>query len=229
MDGLWRLLPIKAVTRSPIFVPVMLIFATALGLTLSPATSVAVHCVKAMLFWADLPAQERLIPLTPANAVPVELAGALLRALAAAGMVRLAADLRPRRSLRSWLYAAIVLFGIVLACAVLWVTGIQILANRSWGHDGLQGFSLLGFLFGFIAMLYVAMSRWWVDVESRCPFCLRLPGMPESRGKPYDVLVEPREMESICFRGHGALLQSRWSRRFRAGEPLVPVPGSGDR
>jgi hypothetical protein len=229
LNGLWRLLPIQSITRSPVFVPVALIFVAALELIVSPARSMAVQCVKALLFCGDLPAVERVIPLTPGGAVPVELAGALLRALAAAGIVRVATNLLPRRSLRSCLYAATVLCGIVLAGAVSWVLGIQILASRSWGHDGLQGLSLLGFLFGFIAMLYVAMSRWWIDAESRCPDCLRLPGMPESRGKPHDVLLEPREIESICFRGHGVLLQSRWSRRFQAGEPLFPVPGSANR
>jgi hypothetical protein len=108
-----------------------------------------------------------------------------------------------------------VLGEIVLGGAVSWVTGMQILASRSWGHDGLQGFALLGFLFVFVALVYLSLWRWWADVENRCPYCLRLPGMPETRGNAHDVLVDPLEIESICFRGHGVVLQSRWRRRFQ--------------
>jgi len=98
--------------------------------------------------------------------VPVSLTGALLRTLAVAGLGSAIANLAPRRSLRAFLYAVIVLCGIVLGAAVFWVTGMQILARRSWGHDGIQGFALLAFLFGFVGMLYLAVWQWWIDVET---------------------------------------------------------------
>ncbi len=99
---------------------------------------------------------------------------------------------------------------------MLSVTGMHALAARSWGHDDLQGLALLVFVFGFIGVLYTAMRRWWVDVKNRRPYCLRLPGMPETTGNAHDVVLAPLEIESICFRGHGLLLQSRRRRRFQA-------------
>jgi len=99
------------------------------------------------------------------------------------------------------------------------VTGMQILASRSWGHDGIQGLALLTFLFGFVGMLYLALWQWWIDVENRCPYFLRLPGMSETRGNAHDVLVDPLEIESICIRGHGVVPESRWRRRFQATPP----------
>jgi hypothetical protein len=65
-------------------------------------------------------------------------------------------------------------------------------------------------------MLYLAVWQWWIDVENRCPYCLRLPGMPETRGNAHDVLLDPLEIESICFRGHGVVLERRCGQRFQA-------------
>lgn len=104
--------------------------------------------------------------------MPVSLTGALLRTLAVAGLGWAIANLAPRRSLRAFLYAVIVLCGMVMGAAVFWVTGMQILARRSWGHDGIQGFALL-FLFGFVGMLYLAVwrsggSMWRTGVRIVC-------------------------------------------------------------
>jgi hypothetical protein len=169
-----------------------------------------------MLLGEGLPKAERIIPLTPAGVVPVSLAGAVLRAMAVAGAVWTITKMAPLRSLRAFGYSIAVLCGIVFGAAVLWVTGMQILASRGWGHDGIQGFALLAFLFGYVGTLYAAARLWWIDVEKRCPYCLRRPGMPETRGNPQDVLLAPLEIESICFRGHGVLLVSRGRRSFRA-------------
>jgi hypothetical protein len=169
-----------------------------------------------MLFGGTMPAAERLIPLTPPGLVPVSLAGALLRLLAVAAAGWAVAKLAPRGSFRALLYSVTVLCAIVLASAVVWVTGLQILVSKSWGYDGIQGSVLLTFFLSFVGMLYLAMLLWWIDVESRCPCCLRLPGMPEMHGHPYDVLVNPLAIESICFHGHGVAVQSRWGRCFLA-------------
>jgi hypothetical protein len=211
-----RLLPIQSVTRTAFFVPAMLVLGGALALLLNPARNMAFQCITAMLFREVLPKAERIIPSVPGGVVTVSLTGALLRTLAVAGLGWAIANLAPRRSLRAFLYAVIVLCGIVLGAAVFWVTGMQILARRSWGHDGIQGFALLAFLFGFVGMLYLAVWQWWIDVENRCPYCLRLPGMSETRGSPDHVLRDPLEIESICFRGHGVMLESRWRHRFHA-------------
>jgi len=221
LPGLVRLLPIQSVTRTAFFVPAMLVLGVALALLLNPARNMAFQCIRAMLFREVLPKAERIIPSMPGGVVPVSLTGAMLRTLAVAGLGWAVANLAPRRSLRAFLYAVIVLCGIVLGAAVFWVTGMQILARKSWGHDGIQGFALLAFLFGFVGMLYLAVWQWWIDVENRCPYCLRLPGMPETRGNPHHVLLDPLEIESICFRGHGVLLESRWRRRFQTTPEAV--------
>src|SRR5215469_5294649 len=217
LPGLWRLLPIQSVARSALLVPATLMLGMSLAVLLNPARSIAVRCIGAMLFGLGLPAAERIIPLTPAGVVPVGMAGALLRIVLVAGVSWAVANLLPRKLFRAFLYFVMVLCQIVLGGAVSWVTGMQILAGRNWGHDGLQGFTLLGFPFAFVALLYVGLRRWWTDVENRCPYCLRLPGMPETRGNAHDVLVDPLEIESICFRGHGVILQNRWRRRFETG------------
>jgi len=217
LPGLLHLLPIRQTTRSAFFVPVTLALGVVSALLLSPNPSVAVRCIRAILFCQDLPAAARIIPLTPAGIVPVGLAGALLRTVAVAGLACAIAALLLQRLNRAFFYSITVLCEIVLGGAVAWVTGMQILAARSWGHDGPQGLALLAFIFGLSGMLYAGMRWWWVDVENRCPYCLRLPGLPEARGKAHDVLVDPLEIESICFRGHGTVLQSRWRRRFQAG------------
>ena len=132
LPGLVRLLPIQSVTRTAFFVPAMLVLGGALALLLNPARNMAFQCITAMLFREVLPKAERIIPWKPAGVVPVSLTGALLRTLAAARLGWAIANLVPRRSLRTFLYAVIVLGGIVLGAAVLWLTGMQIVASRSW-------------------------------------------------------------------------------------------------
>jgi hypothetical protein len=196
----------------------MLVLSVALALLLNPARNVAFQCIRAILFCEVLPKTERIIRPMPGGAVPVSLTGALLRTLAVAGLgwgsqTWCRGDRFARFSMPSSFFC-----GIVLGAAVFWVTGMQILASRSWGHNGM-GFALLAFLFGFVGMLYLALWQWWIDVENRCPYFLRLPGMSETRGNAHDVLVDPLEIESICIRGHGVVLESRWRRRFRATPP----------
>jgi hypothetical protein len=199
LPGLVRLLPIQSVTRTAFFVPAM------------PVLSVALFCSIPRAIWLPvrhgdpvlhvLPKAERIIPSMPGGVVPVSLTGALLRTLAVAGLGWAIANLVSRRSLRAFLYAVIVLCGIVLGAAVFWVTGMKILASRSWGHDGIQGFALLAFLFGFVGMLYLALWQWWIDVENRCPYCLRLPGMSETRGNAHVVLVDHWRSSRSVFPG----------------------------
>lgn len=214
LPGLWRMLPIRSVARSALLIPATLTLGMSLAVLLNPARGIAVRCVRAMLLGQGLPAAKRIIPLTPAGVVPVGLAGGLLRIVLLTGVVLAVANLLPRKLFRAFLYFIVVLCQIVLGEAVSWVTGIQILAGRRWGHDGLQGFTLLGFLFAFVALLCASLWGWRADMQNRCPYCLRLPGMPETRGNALDILVNPLEIESICFRGHGVALRSRWRRLF---------------
>jgi hypothetical protein len=226
--GTWKALmaqtPIRSTVRSPFFLPCVLVLAAVLLLSLDPERSSAWRCVKAMLLLGDAPHVDRVVPLTPRGLVPVELPAILLRIIGAVGLAWASICLQ---SAYSRLYAAIVLGEILLTGAVVWTTGIQILARRSWGHDFLQGFVLLGFSFAFLWILYRAILLWHFDVKKRCPRCLRLPGMPLSSGKIHDLLVDPCQTNSICFRGHGSVLETRWSVRFHPAERLFPTDRGG--
>jgi hypothetical protein len=221
LRGLWRLLPTRPLIRSAFFVPGTLALGLALALLLNPFRGMAMRSIGAILFGNDLPAADRIIPLNPPGLVPINLAGALLRTMAVAGCAWALGVFLSRKSARALIYSLIVFCEIVAGGAASWVTGMQILASRSWGHDILQGFALLAFAFGFIGLLFVAVRWWWADVENRCPRCLRLPGMPETRGNRNDLLVDPLEVESICFHGHGLRFESRWGRRFHAASEGV--------
>ena len=214
VPGLLRLLPFRSLTRSAYFVPATLALTAVLALSINRTPATTLRCIAAILFCMDTPANQRLVPLTPEGVAPVNLAGAVIRGLALVGLGWATANLLRRRFLRAYLYSVIVLSELLFGGALLWVNGVQALATRSWGHDFLQGLALLAFLFSFLAALYAALRAWWNDVGTRCPYCLRLPGMTETRGNLHDVLVYPLESESVCFYGHGLLLQSRWDRRF---------------
>ncbi len=97
LRGLLHLLPIRPVTRSPLFVPVTLAVSVVSALLLSPNLGMAMRCISAIVFCQDLSASERIIPLTPAGVVPVGLAGTLLRTVALAALAWAAATLLPRR------------------------------------------------------------------------------------------------------------------------------------
>ena len=216
-QGLLSLLPIRSTARSPFLAPIVLILGPVLALVLNPQRVMALRCIDAMLLFQDLPAMDRIIPLAPSGLAPVELPAVLLRIAAVIGLGMVVAAPRP---IYARLYAGVVLLGIMLTFAVAWVTGMQVLASRSWGHDGLQGLALLSFMFAFTGILSIAMWRWRLDFQARCPCCMRLPGMPRSSGRVNDLIIDPLQTDSICFRGHGSVIQTRWSRRFRPATPL---------
>ncbi|HTS30786.1 MAG TPA: hypothetical protein VMH81_33160 [Bryobacteraceae bacterium] len=47
--------------------------------------------------------------------------------------------------------------------------------------------------------------------------------MPDARGKAHDILIEPREVESVCLQGHGLAIESRWRSRFERTEYFDPL------
>jgi hypothetical protein len=223
-NALIRQIPIRPNVRNPRFLPCALMIGLVLLLWVNPERSAAWRCVKAMLLLTNAPHLDRFVPLTPRGVVPVEIPAMLLRIAGAVGLVW---ALWFPGSIRSRLYAASVFIEILFSGALVWTTGVQILARRSWGHDLLQGFALFGFSVAFSLMLYLAIRLWQGDVQKRCPRCLSLPGMSLSNGKLNDLLIDPRETDSICFRGHGSVLQTRWSCRFRPAERLFPMDPRG--
>jgi len=216
-------LPLRQLSRNAWSVMVLLSIVPLLTLALNPLRAVALQCLAAILVpGVQVTSTVRLIPSTPPGVVPIELARFVLSLLTLCGIARIGFGLLAGVSLRLCLYAATVLLALALNTAIAWITVLEALTAKRWGHDGLQGMALLLCGFAFTSLLYHAARWWWVDVERRCPVCLRLPGMPEHHGRATDVLIDPLETESICFYGHGLIREDRWSRRFAAGGPLFP-------
>ncbi|HVW09688.1 MAG TPA: hypothetical protein VHC90_13960 [Bryobacteraceae bacterium] len=59
---------------------------------------------------------------------------------------------------------------------------------------------------------------WWIGLRSRCPLCLKPMVLPLTEGVEGSMILHPAVTESICAHGHGVLVESRWSRRFRREE-----------
>lgn len=218
--GLLELLPLRAWRKSALPLPLILLSVSLLSLAFDPFRSTALRCLQVIALRGPNLQLDRWIPATPAGLVPTQLAAWVLRIWMISGLARIAFHLPAKTSWRLSWYAVAVLIIMAFAGAVFWVVSLQFLTNRSWHHDGVQGLSLLVFGFAFLGLLYAGSRLWWADVKRRCPICLRLPGMPEQRGKPNDILVEPLEVESICFHGHGVFTENRWTRHFAPGAPL---------
>lgn len=119
----------------------------------------------------------------------------------------------PSRGGGRWLlYGFLVAFLHSLASLMVWALTIQI---WKWpvGNAG-------GVVFALVFLAYMLLSamqcRWWRrDLNQRCPVCLDRLVMPLTEGTAERVLLESAITESVCARGHGVLVESRWSRRFR--------------
>jgi hypothetical protein len=70
----------------------------------------------------------------------------------------------------------------------------------------------------FLAYLLISAMQcrwWWSDLNQRCSVCLDRLVLPLTEGTADRVLLESAITESVCAQGHGVLVESRWSRRFR--------------
>ncbi len=218
--GLIALLPLASTKRSPILPAASIALAIALALALNPRRAQVLESMCALLPLAGPLKGQRWIPLTPEGVAPMGIAAMTLWTLAAIGAARLATAFAPRKQWRLCLYALILLGGLAIIGGICWISGLQILLSRSWGFDIAQGGALGAFVLAYWWAAYFAMKFWWRDLERRCPSCIRLPGMPESRGKELQLIVDPLEVESICLHGHGLAVESRWRRTFESGGSL---------
>jgi len=212
--SLLELLPIARAGRSPLLMPLVILVVTATVFALSPQREQILESVRGFLpFTRALPV-ERLIPLTPAGVVPVGFASLVLWTCVLVGLARLAALYVSLRQWRVFAYGGFLLAIFVMAGAVIWSYGLQLLLGARWGIDGVQGFALVAFGFAFPGLAFLSIGFWFRDLEQRCPRCLRALGLQRRQGKPYDVLVEPAELESVCLYGHGQATASRWKKSF---------------
>lgn len=211
--GLRDLLPIRSVRRGAFLAPLLIAASVAVMLALNPARVQVVESLYRLLPSTRADDVPTLMPLT-AGAVPTGFASLALWLFVLVGVGRVALGFSARGNWRAGAYAVAVLCELAMAGGVCWATGLQLLLGWRWGSDLLQGVALGSFAFAFSWSAWFAQRLWWRDVERRCPVCLRLPGMPEVRGKRCDVLLEPLEVEAICLRGHGLAIESRWQRGF---------------
>ncbi len=218
--GLARSFPTNRWKRGALAVPAAVLLITVLALVLDPARTRAIESLQGLLPFGSPPAVERFVPLTPSGIAPAGLAAITLWTFLMMGVAAIAARLADQNKWRLCVYAASTLLSMALLGGVCWVVALQFLLSEPWASDILQGAVLVIFVAAYLWTTYAAWRFWWRDVKRRCPLCLRVLGMPEVRGHEHNFLLDPREVESICFNGHGAVTESRWTCRFECGQPL---------
>lgn len=140
-----------------------------------------------------------------------------------------------------WLYGMVTLKLSELLAVTLWATGMQLFDLVPWPSRDLRevGLVLSGFLMLFSTVL--ALGAWRVDLESRCPACLKPLRMPLERGFFSSILFNPPEEEWICGEGHGTVTRgtgaaTRGTQEFKEGrdfwrdlEAVDAAPGDNDK
>ena len=118
-----------------------------------------------------------------------------------------------------WLgYGLVVAFLHALASVTAWALAIQI---WNWAPSSTAGtaggiFSLL--LVTYLLIAAIQCRYWWTDLRQRCPVCLDRLLLSVTEGTASGVLLGSAITQSVCAHGHGVLVESRWSRRFRPQE-----------
>jgi hypothetical protein len=104
------------------------------------------------------------------------------------------------------------------ASVTAWAFAIQIWNRAPLSTAGTTGviFSLL--LATYLLIAVVQYRYWWTDLRQRCPVCLDRLLLPVTEGAASRVLLGSAITQSVCAHGHGVLVESRWSRRFRPQE-----------
>lgn len=120
-----------------------------------------------------------------------------------------------RRTLRGrWLLYGSALFCLhALTSLAGWALAMQLWNRIKWPNAAALAFPMLILACWGVAALQCRSC--WNDLRRRCPICLDRLLLPLTDGTADRVLLDPAVMESVCPYGHGALLESRWTRRFR--------------
>lgn len=209
-----RLLPRHRIKKSPFLIPTVIALAVGLMLVFNPQRLQVIQSIPRLVPFAARRDFERLVPLTPQGVVPTGFAAVTLWSFGLIALVRLAAAPRLRAHRRVWAFGGAILVLLIAFGGMFWATALQLLLGNRWARDGDQGAAIIAFLFGYVGWAFAALRFCYRDLESRCPVCLRRFGMPEVRGRPYDMLIAPRETETICLHGHGLNVESIWGRVF---------------
>jgi len=112
-------------------------------------------------------------------------------------------------------------YGVAVGCLhsltslLTWALAIQLWSRIAWSTDGT---ALLGFLAlsaVYLGVVALQCHVWWRDLRRRCPFCLDSLLLPLTEGSADCFLLNSATTESVCAHGHGVLVETRWSSRFR--------------
>lgn len=114
-----------------------------------------------------------------------------------------------------WVYGITTLKLVEILFVSLWVSAMQLFEILPWYSSDLRTicYVIAGFVMLFAS--YLAFRAWQLDLECRCPACLRPLGLPLERGLFTSFLLNPPERELICVEGHGTVKSSRWDREFQ--------------
>jgi hypothetical protein len=126
--------------------------------------------------------------------------------------------LRSRGVGRSLLYA---IFGgclHMLASLSAWALAIQLWNGVPWPNSLTSGGSYCLLLTTYLLATALQYRCWMRDLDQRCPICLGRLVLAVTHGDASSLLLSAAVTESVCARGHGVLMESRWVRRFRPEE-----------
>ena len=212
--GLLMLIPIARMKRGAALIPSTFAALIVLFVAFDPQRIQLVKTVAAVGLASPLTA-ERWSPLTPAGVPPVTLAAWCWALLTILGAVCVARQVIQTRHWRRCAYGIVSGALLVLFEIVLWICSLQALLVRSWGADFLQGTVLTLFVTAYALAMPAAVRFWWRDMSNRCPSCLEKLRIPLVSGDPRNVLLETSELETVCLRDHGVMVETRWGSSFK--------------
>lgn len=153
------------------------------------------------------------VPLEKLIVVPADFARLIWGAILVFQIVSL---VQARRGWRVYGYALLLFLQLAVFGVAVWITAIQITVAVEWPSDMFEGWCLLALFFTYFWASLSTAKLVRSSVSARCPVCLRRLHSPVARGQSCDLLVNPKEVESICLQGHGTLIESHWRQTFRA-------------
>ncbi len=158
----------------------------------------------------------RVVSLFERRAIVMGPAKAVWGFIGLCSLVLLRTSIAKLKSVHRWLG-----YGLAVACLhslaslMAWAVANQLWSRVTWATDGraLIGFLVLSAI--YLGVVALQCRYWWQDLRRRCPFCLDRLLLPLTEGTPDCILLNSATTESVCAHGHGVLVETRWSSRFR--------------
>lgn len=112
----------------------------------------------------------------------------------------------------------------VLVSLTAWAFAIQLWSRIPWPSGLIPDGSFCLLLVAYLLVSAVQSGYWMRDLDRRCPLCLDHLLLALTHGDTGSLLLRAAVTESICARGHGVLVESRWTRQFRPEESPLYEP-----